>query len=54
MLASDSYITTSLYFGGGEKQLLLWPDSIQFSFLALKQWKPIQGYENFPNPGVFF
>lgn len=54
MIASDSYITTSLYFGGGEKHLFLWPDSIQCSFLASTSWKSIQGYENFHNPGVFF
>lgn len=44
MLTSDSSITTSLYFGRGEKQLLLWLGSVRVS---------IQGYENFPNPGVF-
>lgn len=50
---SDSYITTSLCFGKGRKQLLLWPDSVQVSFWASMPWKSIQGHENFPNPRLF-
>lgn len=50
---SDSYITTSLCFGKGGKQLLLWSDLVQVSFWASIPWKSIQGHENFLNPGVF-